>query len=60
MHTKASVIFRTESAKLPMHKMHVHARMIVTMYIVRRYKTASKHAKRLAVALEQMDIQLYN
>lgn len=56
MHTQSSLIYRTQCEQLPQHTMHVHARMVVTMYLVSRYgHRVQSHKQRLAVALERME-----
>lgn len=53
---QASALFRSECARIPEHSMHVHARMVTTMYLVKRYgPLVNKHKRRIAVALERMD-----
>lgn len=55
-HTQSSRLFRAECARIPGHTMHVHGRMLVTMYLVQRYgRQVQQHSRRIAAALERMD-----
>jgi len=54
-HTHSSQLFRAECKLLPMHTMHLLGRFKVHSYLLGKYKTASKHASRIAVALEHME-----
>ena len=56
---RASELFRIECQKLPDHTMHVHARMLVSLYLAKRYRTYSMHKRRIAKALHSID-RAYN
>lgn len=60
-HTPSSTKFREECQKLPDHSMHLYGRMVVTMQLVNRYgaERVKKHARRLAVALDAIDRELF-
>lgn len=52
---RASEMFRIECQKLPDHAMHVHARMLVSLYLAKRYSTYSRHKARIAKAMHSLD-----
>ena len=56
---RASELFRIECQKLPDHTMHVHARMLASLYLAKRYRTYGKHKARIAKALHSLD-RAYN
>lgn len=59
-HTQSSQVFRQYCAQIPSHRMHVYARMMATMALVRRYGNGlvERHSQRIARALESMDRQI--
>lgn len=52
---RASEMFRIECQKLPDHAIHIHARLLVSLYLAKRYSTYSRHKGRVAKALHSMD-----
>lgn len=52
---RASEMFRLECQKLPDHTMHIHARMLVSLYLAKRYRTYSRHKGRVVKALHSLD-----
>jgi len=54
MKTKASKLFTRECALLPMHHMHILARIITLRYL-ENYSTFNLHEKRINRALDRLD-----